>query len=93
MLESLGKGWNLLVEDESIFIHDSVLSRKKKWIIREKRPTVTITRSHDKTIVYGALSLDGKQLFRQNERFDSQTFVGYLDQLRKKFIIFSDRAT
>ena len=38
MLENLGKGWNLLVEDESIFIYDSVLSRKKKWIIREKNP-------------------------------------------------------
>ena len=84
------------MEDESIFIRDSILSRKKKWIIREKRPITTVTGSHEKTIVYGVLSLDGKQLFRQYEKFDSVSFVAYLEVIKKKFkrfIIFLDRAT
>ena len=84
------------MEDESIFICDSILSRKKKWIIREKRPITTVTGSHEKTIVYGVLSLNGKQLFRQDEKFDSDSFVAYLEVIKKKFkkfIIFLDRAT
>jgi hypothetical protein len=46
--------------------------------------------------VYGVLSLDGKQLFRQDNKFDSQSFIDYLDQVKKKFnkfVIFIDRAT
>ncbi len=42
------------------------------------------------------MSLDGKQLFRQYERFDSHSFIAYLEETRKKFnkfIIFVDRAT
>jgi len=57
-----------LVQDESIFIHDSILTRKRKWIIREKRPVVTVTGSHNKTIIFGVLSLDGKQLFRDSTK-------------------------
>ena len=87
----------MLVEDESIFIHDSVLVKKRRWIVKEKRPVVTITGSHYKTIIYGVLSLDGKQLFRQYDRFDSsQSFIAYLEEVRKnfnKFIMFVDRAT
>jgi transposase len=83
-----------LVQDESIFVHD--LHIRRKWIIRQKRPVVTVTGSHSKTILFGVLSTDGKQLFRQYNRFDSQTFIRYLEQVRKKFkkfIIFVDRAT
>ena len=56
----------------------------------------TVTGSHEKTIVYGVLSLDGKQLFRQDSKFDSQSFLSYLDRVKKKFnkfVIFIDRAT
>lgn len=70
--------------------------RRKKWISAGKRPIVTVTGSRKKTIVFGCLSLDGKQLFRQYDKFDSNTFVDYLKQLHKRFgkcIIFVDRAT
>lgn len=70
--------------------------KRRRWIIREKRPLATVTGSHEKTIVYGVLSLDGKQLFRHDDKFDSQSFLSYLDQVKKKFnkfIIFLDRAT
>ena len=86
----------MLVEDESIFMHDSVMTRKRRWVLKEKRPVVTVTGSHSKTIVFGMLSLDGKQLFRQYERFDSQSFMAYLEEARKKFrkfIMIVDRAT
>ena len=81
----LKKGWNVLVRDESIFVHDSIVTKKRRWIAKERRPVVTVTGSHSKTIVFGVLSLDGKQLFRQDERFDSHSFIAYLEEARKKF--------
>jgi transposase len=84
------------VQDESIFMHDSAMTRKRRWISKEKRPVVTVTGSHSKTIAFGVLSLDGKQLFRQYERFDSHSFIAYLEEARKKFrkfIMIVDRAT
>ena len=70
--------------------------KRRNWVLKEKRPMATVTGSHEKTIVYGVLSLDGKQLFRQDDKFDSQSFLSYLDQVKKKFnkfVIFIDRAT
>ena len=81
----------------SIFMHDSAMTRKRGWILKEKRPVVTVTGYHSKTIAFGGLSLDGKQLFRQHERFDSHhPFIAYLEEARKKFkkfIMIVDRAT
>ena len=61
------------------------------------RPITTVTGSHDKTIVYDTLSLDGsKQIFRQDTKFDSQTFIAYLEVVKKKFnkfVMIVDRAT
>jgi hypothetical protein len=78
-----------------VFVHDLYIRRK--WIVRQKRPIVTVTGSHSKTIIFGALSVDGKQLFRQYNQFDrSHSFIRYLDEVRekfKKFVIFLDRAT
>ena len=84
-----------MVQDESIFVYDYVI-RRKKWISKYKRPKITVTGSRKRTIVFGCLSLDGKQLFRQYDKFDSKTFVDYLKQVQKRFgkiIIFVDRAT
>ena len=77
-------------------MHDSAMTRKRGWILKEKRPVVTVTGSHSKTIAFGVLSLDGKQLFRQYDRFDSHSFIAYLEEARKKFkkfIMIVDRAT
>ena len=73
----------MLVQDESIFMHDSAMTRKRGWIPKEKRPVVTVTGSHSKTIAFGVLSLDGKQLFRQYERFDSHSFIAYLEETER----------
>ena len=48
--------------------HDSIISKKRKWILKEKRPVVTMARIHDKTIVFRVLSTNGEQFFRQHER-------------------------
>ncbi len=88
-------GWTVLVQDESIFVYDYVV-RRKKWISAGKRPVVTVTGSRRKTIVYGCLSMDKKQLFKQYDEFNSITFVDYLKQVQKRFgkiVIFVDRAT
>lgn len=79
----------------NIFVHDYVVKRKK-WISVNKRTIVTVTGSRKKTIVFGCLSLEGKQLFKQYDKFNSSTFVDYLKQIQKRFvgksIVFVDRA-
>jgi transposase len=83
-----------VVQDESIFVYDYVVKRKK-WISKYKRPLTTVTGSRKRTIVFGCLSLDSKQLFRQYSKFNSSTFVDYLKQIQKRFgkcIVFVDRA-
>ena len=84
-----------MYRDESIFVYDYVV-RRKKWISADKRPIVTVTGSRKKTIVFGCLSKDGKQLFKQYDKFNSYTFVDYIKQVQKRFvgkiIILIDRA-
>jgi hypothetical protein len=70
--------------------------KRKKWISAEKRPIVTVTGSRKKTMVFGCLSLDGKQLFKQYDKFNSSTFVDYLKHVQKRFgkiVIYVDRVT
>jgi len=80
--------------DESFFTYDSLV--RKVWIGRDSRPVVTVTGSHQHSVLYGALSLDGRQLFRQYDDFDGKTFFDYLKLIHRKFercILFLDRAT
>jgi transposase len=92
----LEQGWNVLMQDESIFAHDSGATKKRKWISKQRRPIVDVIGSHSKTIIFGVLSLNGKLLFRQYDRFDSHSFITHLEAVRKKFkkfIMFADSAT
>ena len=80
--------------DESIFIHDSLV-RRKTWTADRIRPIVTITGSHQRTCVFGALYIDGRQFFRQCESFNQYTFLNYLIQMQRRFgklILFIDSA-
>jgi hypothetical protein len=70
--------------DESIFIHESLV-RRKMWTADRIRPIVTMTGSHQRTCVFGALCIDGRQLFRQYDFFNQYTFLHYLIQVQKKF--------
>ena len=45
IIENLKSDWTVLVQDESIFVYDYVI-RRKKWISSDKRPIiVTVTGS------------------------------------------------
>ncbi len=57
---------------------------KELWFPKGSRPVVTATGSHQKTGVFGALTLDGKQLFRQYDLFNQDTFLDYLKQIKKR---------
>ena len=58
--------------DESFFFYDSLARRV--WIDEKKRPVVRVTGSHKHLCLFGATSLEGKQLFRHYERFNGGTF-------------------
>lgn len=80
--------------DESFFIYDSLARRV--WIEEHSRPVVTVTGSHRHSVLYGALSLDGRQLFRQYDDFDGESFFDYLKLIHLKFgrcLLFLDKAT
>jgi len=69
--------------------------RKKMWTKKGTRPTVTVTGSHQKTILFGALTHDGRQMFKQYDKFDQHAFLDYLKCLHKKFgkmLVYADRA-
>jgi len=71
--------------DESFFFFDSLV--RKVWIYKDSRPVVTITGSHRNFCIFGAISLEGKQLFRQFERFNEDTFYKF-----PKCYLFLDKA-
>ncbi len=51
--------------------------------------------SHGNTVVFGAISLDGTQIFRQYEKFNGETFLDYLKKVHRKFgslYLFLDKA-
>jgi transposase len=56
---------------------------------------VTVTGSHQRTCVFGTLTMNKRQLFRQYDLFNQYTFLDYLKQIKKllgKVILFTDRA-
>ena len=62
---------------------------------KRKRPIAVTTGSHQKTYVFGTITLDGRQLFRQYKTFDQYSFISYLRELKRRFhklILFLDRA-
>jgi DDE superfamily endonuclease len=79
--------------DESFFFFDSLV--RKVWIEKNSRPIVTITGSHRNFCMFGAINLEGKQLFRKYNRFNENTFYEYLKQIHYKFpkcYLFLDKA-
>jgi DDE superfamily endonuclease len=59
------------------------------------RPVVRVTGSHKHTCLFGAVSLNGKQLFREYDRFNEDSFYKYLKQIHYKFpkcYLFLDKA-
>jgi transposase len=79
--------------DESIVIHDAIA--RKVWAPMGLRPICVVTGSHQRTVLFGALSLDGRQLFRQYNSFNEDSFLDFLKKIHGKFrklYLFLDRA-
>jgi hypothetical protein len=81
--------------DESFFFYDSLVRRI--WIEQEKRPVVRITGSHKHSCIFGAMNIEGKkQLFRQYDIFNGDTFLIFLKKIHDKFpkcYLFMDKAS
>ncbi len=59
------------------------------------RPICKVTGSHDRTVIFGAVSIDRRQIFRQYETFDGENFLDFLKKMHRKFgrfYLFIDRA-
>jgi hypothetical protein len=65
------------------------------WIYKDIKPVVKITGSHKHLSLFGAVGLNGKQLFREYDRFNENNFYNYLKQIHYKFpkcYLFLDKA-
>src|SRR5215211_1841611 len=93
VVDNLPKGFTAVSLDESFFLFDSLV--RKVWIYKNTRPVVRITGSHQQSYLFGAISLDGRQLFRQYSCFNEDTFYKFLKQIHHKFpkcYLFLDKA-
>jgi transposase len=93
VLDNLPKGFTAISLDESFFFFDSLV--RKVWIFKNTRPVVRITGSHQQSCLFGAVSIDGIQLFRQYNHFNENTFYIFLKQIHHKFpkcYLFLDKA-
>ena len=80
--------------DESFIFYDSLVRRV--WIDAKKRPVVRVTGSHKHSCLFGAISMDGKQIFRQYDKFNTDTFLDFLKTIHSKFprcYLFMDKAS
>lgn len=69
---------------------------RRVWIKENSRPIVMVTGSHRNFCVFGIISIDRKQLFRQYDRFNENTFYEFLKKIHYKFpkcYLFLDKAT
>lgn len=94
LLKNIPEGFTVVCEDESIVVHDAIVRRV--WAVEGKRPVCTVTGSHGSTAVFGAMSIDGRQIFKQYDWFDGKTFLDFLKRVHRKFgrlYLFLDKAT
>ena len=78
------KGIVTAIQDESIVIAGP-MARKCGYTRREIRASYVYTSSHSKTIVFGLLTIDGRRMFRQYDRFDMHAFARFLKAAVRKF--------
>lgn len=71
------------------------MEAKKVWTEKGILPVKIVSGYHGKTVVFGAISLKGKQFFRQYDTFNGETFLDYLKKLHRHFKMlypFMDKA-
>lgn len=66
------------------------------WAAAGIRPVRIVSGSHFRTVVFGAVSIDGTQFFRQYEAFDGPSFLDFLKKQHRRFggrlYLFLDKA-
>ncbi len=65
------------------------------WAAKGIRPIRVVSGAHGNTVVFGAISLDGRQIFRQYGTFNGETFLDFLKKTHRKFgkqYLFIDKA-
>jgi transposase len=80
-------------EDESFVVRDAIVTRV--WAPEGKRPICRVTGSHERTVVFGAMDMEGRKIFRQYDTFDGENFLDFLKQIHKKYgrlYLFLDKA-
>ena len=88
------ESFTIISTDESFFFYDSLVRRV--WIDENKRPIVRVTGSHKHSCIFGAVSIEGKHLFRQYDKFNGDTFLEFLKKIHAKFskcYLFMDKAS
>ena len=76
-------GKSLWVEDEGILEADAIIA-KKRMTAEGVRPHIAVNGDHEKTVVYGARSMDGRQCFKQYDKFNAANFVDHLNECWKR---------
>ena len=69
---------------------------RRVWIDEDKRPIIRVTDSHQLSCIFGAISMKGKQVFRQYNVFNGDTFLDYVKKIHAKFphcYLFMDKAS
>jgi transposase len=80
--------------DETLFFYESLV--RGVGIYKDKRPIVRVIGSHKHSFLFGTISIDGKQLFRQYDNFNGDTFLDFLKMIHHKFpkcYLFMDKAS
>ena len=80
--------------DELFFLYDSLA--RCIWIDKNKRTVFRVTGSHQHSSIFEARSIEGKQLFRQYDIYNVDTFLEYLKLIHIKFskcYLFIDKAS
>ena len=68
-------------------LYDSVV--RAVWAKKGSKPTILTTGSHARTCIFGALSRDRRQLFRQYQRVNGRNFRKFLKEMKRKFKRFA----
>ncbi len=93
LFRNIPEGFTDVSEDESIFVQN--IETKKVWAAKGIRPIRVVSGSHGNTVVFGAIGIDGRQFFRQYDKFNGETFLDYLKKVHKKYgklYLFPDKA-
>ncbi len=72
---------------------------RRVWIEQDKRPVVRITGSHQRSCVFGAISMEGKKkkrgIYSDSMMYSTDTFLDYLKKIHanSKCYLFMDKAS